>query len=150
MNTIVSASPKDTETLANLEIRSESYWGYSTEFMDKFKEIYLITEAFILNNPTYMLMEDDTIIGFYGLMVKHEETSLEYLFIEPKYIGKGYGKILWSHALEECKKLGIGAFTIITSPDARGFYLNLGATVYKEADSLISKGNKTPILIYRV
>lgn len=150
MKTIVSASPKDTKLLAILEIRSESYWGYGSDFMDKFKKIYLITEEFISNNPTYILMDDETIIGFYGLLLNDDEVSLEYLFIEPMYIGKGYGKMLWNHALEECKKLGVKEFTIITSPDARGFYLGLGATIYKQVDSLISSGNKTPKLIYRL
>ncbi len=149
MYTIVSASPKDTKLLASLEIRSESYWGYGPDFMDRFKTIYLITEEFILNNPTYILKDDEIIIGFYGLLLA-EEVSLEHLFIEPMYIGKGYGKMLWNHALEECKKLGIREFTIITSPDAREFYLRLGATIYSEVDSLISKGNKTPKLIYRL
>ena len=150
MKTIVRASPKDLEVLANLEIRSESYWGYSNEFMDRFKEIYLITKEFIINNPTYILKDDDNIIGFYGILLNDVEDSLEYLFIEPKYIGKGYGKILWNHALEECKKLSIKEFTIITSPDARGFYLRLGATIYTQVDSLISNGSKTPKLIYRL
>ncbi len=149
MNTIVNASPKDTKLLASLEIRSESYWGYDSDFMDRFKKIYLITEEFILNNPTYILKDDEKIIGFYGLLL-YDEVSLEYLFIEPMYIGKGYGKMLWNHALEECKKLGIKEFTIITSPDARGFYLRLGATICNQVDSLISKGNKTPKLIYRL
>ncbi|HKL75336.1 MAG TPA: GNAT family N-acetyltransferase [Halanaerobiales bacterium] len=150
MNTIVSASPKDTKLLASLEIRTEAYWGYDSSFMDKFKEIYLITEEFILNNPTYILKDNEIIIGFYGLLLNDDEFSLEYLFIEPMYIGKGYGKILWNHALAECKKLVIREFTIITSPDARGFYLKLGATIDKQVDSLISKGNKTPKLIYRL
>lgn len=150
MNTIASALPKDTNFLANLEIRSESYWGYSSDFMDRFKEIYLITEEFILDNPTYILKDGETIIGFYGILLNSDEASLEYLFVEPTYIGKGYGKMLWNHALEECKKLGIREFTIITSPDAREFYLKLGATVYSQVDSLISKGNKTPKLIYRL
>jgi len=117
--------------------------------MDRFKKIYLITEEFILNNPTYILKDGEIIIGFYGLLLS-DEVSLEYLFIEPMYIGKGYGKMLWNHALEECKKLCIREFTIITSPDARGFYLKLGATIYNQVDSLISKGNKTPKLIYRL
>lgn len=149
MITIVSASPKDASLLASLEIRSESYWGYSSDFMAKFKEIYLITEEFILNNPTYILKDHESIIGFYGILL-NDEVSLEYLFIEPVYIGKGYGKMLWKHALDECKKLGIREFTIITSPDAREFYLKLGATIFTEIDSLISEGNKTPKLIYRL
>lgn len=150
MHTIVSASPKDADLLAGLEVRSESYWGYSTDFMEKFKRIYLITEEFIADHPTFMLKDNETIVGFYGIMQSDSEVSLEYLFIEPAFIGKGYGRILWNHALEECRKLGITEFTIITSPDARGFYFRLGATVFTEVDSLISDGKKTPKLIYRL
>ncbi|HSR03887.1 MAG TPA: GNAT family N-acetyltransferase [Proteiniclasticum sp.] len=150
MHTIVSASPKDADLLAGLEVRSESYWGYSTDFMEKFKRIYLITEEFIADHPTYMLKDNETIVGFYGIMQSDSEVSLEYLFIEPAFIGKGYGRILWNHALEESRKLGITEFTIITSPDARGFYFRLGATVFTEVDSLISDGKKTPKLIYRL
>lgn len=150
MYTIVSASPKDAELLADLEVKSESYWGYSFEFMEKFKKIYLITEDFISANPTYILKEDETLIGFYGLLLNEHEYSLEYLFIAPEHIGKGYGGILWNHALEECRKLGITEFTIITSPDARGFYFRVGAAVFTEVDSLIKDGKKTPKLIYRL
>ena len=150
MHTIVSASPKDAVLLAGLEVRSESYWGYSSDFMEKFKRIYLITEEFIADHPTYILNDNETIVGFYGIMQSDSEASLEYLFIEPAFIGKGYGRILWNHALEECRKLGITAFTIITSPDARGFYFRLGATIFNEVDSLIADGKKTPKLIYRL
>ena len=97
-----------------------------------------------------MPKDNETIIGFYGILQGDREDSLEYLFIEPEYIGKGYGRILWNHALEECRKLGITEFTIITSPDARGFYFRLGAAVFNEVDSLIADGKKTPKLIYRL
>lgn len=150
MKTIQKALPSDAQLLANLEIRSESYWGYSSEFMEKFKEIYLITEAFSINNPTYILKEDDHIIGFYGLLQKENENSLEYFFIDPWFIGKGYGKMLWEHTIQTCKKLKIKEFTIITSPDARGFYFKMGATIHTHVDSLISTGNKTPKLIYKL
>lgn len=52
MHAIVSASPKDAALLADLEVRSEAYWGYSSKFMEKFKRIYLITEEFIADHPT--------------------------------------------------------------------------------------------------
>lgn len=64
MHAIVKASPKDADLLAALEVRSESYWGYSSEFMEKFKRIYLITEEFIADHPTFMLKDNEIIIGF--------------------------------------------------------------------------------------
>ena len=150
MNEIIEASVEDTERLSALEIRSESYWGYGQDFMNKFKEHYLITERFISSNPTYILKNNDVLIGFYGLRITGEEPALEYLFIEPDYIGQGFGKKLWNHALAECEKRNIREFTIITSPDAREFYVRLGAIFYTTTDSLITNGRKTPKLIFRL
>jgi GNAT superfamily N-acetyltransferase len=147
---IVAASVKDTEKLSALEMRSQAYWGYSHEFMDKFKEHYLVTEGFIASNPTYILHNDDGLIGFYGLSITGAEPALEYLFIEPEYIGQGFGRKLWNHALAECENRHIRAFTIITSPYAREFYLHLGAVVYETINSLITNGRKIPKLIYRL
>ena len=147
---IMVADVSDAEKLSALEIRSESYWGYGTDFMEKFKEHYLITESFISSNPTYILKNNDDFIGFYGLCITCEAAALEYLFIEPDYIGQGFGKKLWNHALTECRNRKIREFTIVTSPDARNFYLKLGAVFYKSIDSLIAKGKKTPMLIFRL
>jgi N-acetylglutamate synthase-like GNAT family acetyltransferase len=76
-------------------------------------------EEFISNNPTYIVEENENIVGFYGVILAEKETCLEYFFIKPKSIGKGYGKILWNHMVNTCKELGINEFAIVTSPQAK-------------------------------
>jgi N-acetylglutamate synthase-like GNAT family acetyltransferase len=148
MLNIRRASICDSEILTNLAIESESYWGYDYAFMEKFKSIYKVTPEFINNNPTYVIHEDENILGFYGILVEKNEISLEYLFILPKNIGKGYGKLLWNHMLKTCEDLGIKEFEIVTSPKAKDFYVKLGAKPVGEVDSLVIKGRKIPKLIY--
>ncbi|MCB2312925.1 GNAT family N-acetyltransferase [Clostridium tagluense] len=75
--------------------------------MEEFKSVYKVTEEFINNNSTFVIEKDESIIGFYGVLVENNETSLEYLFIEPEYINKGYGKLLWNHMVENCDKKGV-------------------------------------------
>lgn len=150
MKVIRSAAVKEAELLSDLAARSEAYWGYDAAYMNKFKEFYSVSEDYILKNPVYVLESDEILIGFYGLIINSEETSLEYLFIDPKYIGQGYGKELWEHMIEECKRLGIKEFTIVTSPQAKGFYLGLGAVFLGEVESLILKGRMIPQFIYRI
>lgn len=77
--------------LSNLAAQSEAYWGYDSEYMDKFKSIYKLTEDFIINNPTFVLENNEDIIGFYSLWVKEPMVSLELFFIDSKYIRQGYG-----------------------------------------------------------
>lgn len=148
MINIRCANPTNSKSLTELAIRSEAYWGYDDSFMDKFKALYKVSEEFIINNPTYIMEEDGEIIGFYGILIEESQRSLEYFFIEPKFIGKGYGKLLWNHVLKSCDSLNIREFIIVTSPQAQAFYTNLGAKLQGEVESLVAEGRMIPQLIY--
>lgn len=150
MLNIRSAKIDESETLTNIAARSESYWGYDSDYMDKFNLIYKVTKEFISKNPTFIIEEEDTIIGFYGVLIENDMTSLEYFFIEPEYIGQGYGKLLWNHLVEICKSIGIKEFMIVTSPQAQEFYVKMGAITCGEVESLLKKERIIPQLIYTV
>lgn len=148
MKNIRRAKEDEAEILTDLAIKSEGYWGYDADYMERFKAIYKVTEEFIKNNPTFVIKEDNIIIGFYGLLIGKEKTELEYLFIEPNYIGKGYGKILWNHMISICKELGIKELIIVTSPQAKDFYVKMGAVYKGDVESLVNKDRLIPQFIY--
>lgn len=150
MLSIRPAKTNESETLSNIAARSESYWGYDSDYMEKFKAIYKVTEEFISKNTTFIIEEDNNIIGFYGVLMENDMDSLEYFFIEPEYIGQGYGKLLWNHLVKHCKIIGIKEFNIVTSPQAQEFYIKMGAVTCGEIESLLKKGRIIPELIYTV
>ncbi|MGH4123474.1 MAG: GNAT family N-acetyltransferase [Clostridium sp.] len=143
-----SAKAEEYEILTNIAIRSELYWGYDCDYIEEFKSVYKVTEEFINNNSTFVIEKAENIIGFYGVLVENNETYLEYLFVEPEYINKGYGKLLWNHMVENCDKNGIKGFSIVTSPQAKEFYIKMGAMQVGEVESLVKKGRKIPLLTY--
>jgi GNAT superfamily N-acetyltransferase len=144
------AKMNESETLSNIAARSESYWGYDSDYMEKFKDIYKVTEEFISKNTTFIIEEYNNIIGFYGVLIENDMASLEYFFIEPEYIGQGYGKLLWNHLVKHSKIIGIKEFIIVTSPQAQEFYIKMGAVTCGEIESLLKKGRIIPKLIYTV
>lgn len=150
MQNIRSAKADEYEILSDIAIKSEAYWGYDPDYMDKFKYTYNVSAEFINNNPTVIIEKDKNIIGFYGLLIEEHEVSLEYFFIEPKYIGQGHGKSLWGYLVEDCKNLGIKEFSIVTSPQAKEFYEKMGAIPCGEVESLLKKGRMIPRLIYTI
>lgn len=150
MLNIRRARKEDSEALSNVAARSEAYWGYDSEYMEKFRRIYKVTKEFITENPTFVMEEDNNIIGFYAVLRENDITSLEYFFIEPRYIGQGYGKILWNHLINNCKIAGIRELDIVTSPQAQDFYVKMGAVACGEVESLLKEGRIIPHLIYRV
>jgi N-acetylglutamate synthase-like GNAT family acetyltransferase len=114
--------------------------------MDKFKVIYEVTEDFIRKNPTFILYEDGRIIGFYALLIKPEGNELDFFYIEPQCIGKGYGEKMWNHLKNYCKGHNIKDFTLVTSPQAKEFYEKMGAIQIGEVESTLKKGRKIPEL----
>lgn len=148
MLNIRQAKSYESEILTRISIESEAYWGYDADFMEKFSSTYRVTEEFINNNPTFVMEEEGTIIGFYGMINSDNSTFLEYLYIEPSRIGKGYGKLLWNHMVGYCREKGIKEIEFVTSPQAEAFYTKLGAVVIEQVESLVTKGRIIPKLIY--
>lgn len=149
MVNIRRAAVQDVRVLSDIAYHSEAYWGYDPEYMENFRSLYRVTEKFIRHNRTYVLENQNRILGFYGLAAGGPVNSLEYFFIEPQNIGRGYGKLLWEHLLEfTCQSAGIKEFEIVTSPQAQAFYTRLGAVCLGEVESLLKKGRMIPRLVY--
>ncbi|HOK63416.1 MAG TPA: GNAT family N-acetyltransferase [Soehngenia sp.] len=135
------AYPTEADILTDLAVESEAYWGYDKKFLDTFKTIYKISEDFIINNPTFVL-EEDKIIGFYSIIESSEGVILEYFYIDPSYIRKGYGKILWDHLIEFCKNRGILELDFVASNEAMPFYEKMGAIKVGETKSLVESDRR--------
>lgn len=136
--------------LSDITLKSEAYWGYDNDFLEKFKIYYNITTDFIKNYHVYVLTNNNIILGYYGFAINENISYLEFLFIEPKSIGNGYGRILWNHIISLCQKNNVKVFTINSDPNAENFYYKMGAKYYMEVDSKMTPGNKVTQLIYKV
>lgn len=150
MINICRAKVGEASILTNIAINSEAYWGYDEEYMESFKNTYGVSENYISNYPTFLIEDNQIIVGFYSILMNVGETELEYFFINPNYIGKGYGKLLWNHVIENAKNLNIKQLEIVTSPEAIDFYIKMGAVKIGEVESLVKVGRKIPRLIYNV
>lgn len=151
MLNIRRATACEWQLLSDISYKSEAYWGYEFDYMEKFRSLYQVTEDFVLNNQTYVIEDHNSVAGFYGLLVNEKVISLEYFFIEPQSIGRGYGKLLWNHLVDiTCKDLRIHEFVIVTSPQAKDFYIKLGAKFLGEVESILKKGRMIPQLFYKV
>ncbi|MCJ7691722.1 MAG: GNAT family N-acetyltransferase [Clostridiaceae bacterium] len=148
MLNIRSAKADEYKILTNIAIESESFWEYDSDHIEKFKAVYKVTEEFISSNSTFVIEKDGNIVGFYGFIIENNEPSLEYLYIKPQYINKGYGKLLWKHMVANCKNNNIREFSVVTSLQTREFYTKMGAVQVGEIESLVQKGNKIPLLTY--
>jgi len=147
---IRGAHINECEKLNSIAVNSEAFWGYDSAFMESFKTLYNITEEFIRDCAIYVVEENENIIGFYSILTNSKEASLEYFYIDPQYIGKGYGRLLWNHMIAICSKGDINHIVLVTSPQAKDFYIKMGAVQTEEVESIVMKGRKIPKLVYGI
>ena len=142
------AGPGDAEALSSLAFRSKASWGYDIEFMKRCREELTYTgEDIEAPRFHFQVCElDGEIAGFYALeMLSEKEGELEGLFVKPKYLRKGIGKLLIEHLRSEAMLLGIGTITIQGDPNAEDFYLSIGAKPAGYRESVSIPGRFLPV-----
>lgn len=139
---------QDCHLLSHLAYKSKGYWGYTEDFLQQCKEDLTVTKEYIEENPVFVMESDNTIIAFYSFTIN--DMKLDALFIDPDYIGKGLGKIIWDHLLNKAKELGISEFTLDSEPNAEGFYLKMGAKNVGSTPSTVFPDRHLPLMKVKV
>lgn len=139
----------EANELSHIALTSKATWDYSEEFIRACKEDLTITEEYVKNNYVYILEDEGVKIGFFAFLRKDEGT-LDFLYLHPAYKGKGYGKVLWKGVVEKAAELGMKSFTIDSDPNAKGYYMKMGAKLIGETPSTVFAGRVLPLLQYDV
>lgn len=127
--TIRAAAPGDAATLTALAMRSKAHWGYDEAFMEACRPSLAIHATCV--QPTFVATLDDAVAGFYQL----EGDEVGAFFVDPPFIGRGVGRALWDHLIGHARTVGLAWVTILSDPNAEGFYLAMGAQRIGEAPS---------------
>ena len=151
MSTIRPASPEEAATITDLVWRSKAHWGYDAPFMDAHRGPLTVTPAYLIDNLAYVLIDQEGVRGFYSL-VAHSGllVELDNLFIDPRAIRMGYGRQLFSHAVETARRLGYQTLQLTSDPHAEGFYLAMEARRIGEQPSTIIPGRYLPLFRYKL
>jgi GNAT superfamily N-acetyltransferase len=108
------------------------------------------TAADLESGPDWVevLESGATIVGFYRLRRRTELAWLEDLFIDPPFMGKGYGRRLFLRAAEVARGWGAGVMEFESDPFAEPFYLRLGAERVAMSPSSLVPGRSLPLMRY--
>lgn len=63
--------------------------------------------------------------------------ELDYFYVARSAIGRGYGKLMWDNLINWCRENGIKKLQWVTSPEAVGFYVRMGADRQEDVRSTI-------------
>lgn len=143
---IILAKTFDANILSKIAITSKTFWGYSIDLINSWKDDLTVSEEMINNMIVYKFLREDYVLGFY-ILNQPKETSieLEFLFVLPAFIGKGFGNQLMNHAFQKAKELNCKQITLWADPNAVPFYESKGFKVIDKKESSIV-GRFLPLL----
>jgi streptomycin 6-kinase len=131
---IVNCLQADLHDLPKINLlmhRSKAHWGYDDAFMDKFMQLFQMTADYLEKNTVKLFCildhdQSDKTIGFYSFSASTKGPELDNFFIDPNYIGKGFGKKMWLMMVEDFKAHGVNKFILWSDPGAETFYKKMG------------------------
>ena len=138
--------PHDASGLSGLALRSKGHWGYDDAFLEACREELTLSPEEIENNIVFVCEADGTIAGFYAIFGAPPEGEVRCLFVDPPFIGRGYGKRLWDHMLDQARLAGFSSLLIDSDPNAEAFYAAGGALRIGESPSGSIPGRMLPLL----
>lgn len=136
--------------LSELALRSKALWGYDNEFLEACRTELEITGEYIRSSEVFVLELSGAVVGFYAFFGQVPDATLDFLYVDPRFIGQGHGKTLWKHAVGHAIELGYHQFTLDGDPYAEPFYLRMGAERVSEVPSGSIPGRMLPQLKYEI
>jgi predicted N-acetyltransferase YhbS len=121
------AVAEDADALSDLAHRAKAHWGYPSSWMREWDAQLTIIPGYLDLHDVFVAEEEGAIVGMCALEDQRVRWHLEHVWVEPARHGRGVGRALVLHALEEARRRHGGVVELFADPFASGFYERLGA-----------------------
>lgn len=140
----------EAPALSELAIRSKGHWGYDQAFLDACRRELTVDPKEIEPRRVVVADHGGRPVGFCGLAGEPPEGELGYLLVEPAWIGRGLGRLLWSHIRTSAQRARVRANQDRGGPWSRPFLQGNGCTSNRCRSIRVNPGPTAPLLVYRV
>lgn len=125
---MLRARPSQSERLTRLAVQSKRHWGYPDHWIEAWRGELTVTPESISRSETWVAVRSDSLVGYYMLRQADDGlASLDHFWVLPSAIGQGVGSCMMAHVLERARSCGWTQITVVSDPNAEGFYLKHGA-----------------------
>jgi GNAT superfamily N-acetyltransferase len=124
---IRQAVPADAGVLTDIAHAAKRHWGYPEKWIALWRPGLTVTAGDLVANEVFVGVCGERSAGFYALGQRNETWELKHFWMLPEYMGRGFGRALFGHAIERLQHVAPGAALEVESdPNAEAFYLHMG------------------------
>jgi GNAT superfamily N-acetyltransferase len=124
----------DFTRLREIAVVSKAHWGYDLAQVEEWAETGGFDPESLSTRLVYVAESEAEPVGWAALIPRGDVGWLEDLWIEPSWIGRGIGRLLFRHVADCARELGAERLEWEAEPNARGFYERMGGTYLRDSD----------------
>jgi len=128
------AHPHEGERLRAVAIAAKGYWGYDPDLVRQWAAMGDFSADGLRKREVYVAEAEGHAIGWAALIAKGELIWLDDLWVEPEWVGKGTGSLLFRYSVEHAIRLGGKRLEWEAEPNAVGFYEKLGGRYLRDSE----------------
>lgn len=142
------AEAADASRLSEIAFRAKAHWGYDDAFMEMCRAELTISPARIASEHMEVALVDGAPAGFSSLVYEDGNAfgEVEDVFVLPDFMGLGLGRGLVENLKARARDLGAASLEVDADPNARGFYEEMGFSVFSQSPSVSIPGRALPRL----
>lgn len=119
--------PDEAERLTEIAHAAKRHWGYPDAWIAAWRNALTLTPERMACWHVRVAEADGEVAGFHAVSVDGDSAALEHLWIDPPFMGRGIGRMLFDDAMRTAAASGARALVIDSDPHAEGFYVRMGA-----------------------
>ena len=124
----------DFGRLREIAVDSKAHWGYDRGRVEQWAEGGDFEPESLGKRLVYVAEVDGEPVGWASLIPRGEVAWLEDLWVEPAWIGRGVGRMLFEHVKERARDLGVARLEWEAEPNARDFYERMGGAYVRDSE----------------
>ena len=139
-----AARPDEADRLRDLAHRAKAHWPYSARFLAAVRPLLRLDPEDVEQDTVRVLEVDGEVAGWHRVSLRERHAELEDLWLEPRFIRTGRGRVLFDDAVFVARGAGAPTMEWDAEPFAQGFYEAMGGTVIGQVPSDAEAGRMLP------
>ncbi|HUH21131.1 MAG TPA: GNAT family N-acetyltransferase [Gaiellaceae bacterium] len=124
----------DVPRLRQIAVDAKAHWGYDLAQVEDWALGGDFDPESMRAREVYVAEVEGAPVGWASLIPRGEVAWLEDLWIDPPWIGRGVGRLLFEHVAGRARELGASQLEWEAEPNAHGFYERMGATYVRDSE----------------
>ena len=138
------ARPEEADALRALAHRSKAHWPYDAAFLERVAPMLVLTPLEVRRDEVHVLEVEGAVVGWHRVSLHDGHAELEDLWVEPAFIGAGWGRVLFAHAVDVAHSHDALALEWDADPYAQPFYERMGGVEVGRTPSAAEEGRTLP------